>query len=119
MQETRTLNLFRDTLDAIQTDNDDRLDLLQDELENNDDLESMLGSYHDSGQVTYTVDDLEVDEDGCGYLEVGYTAHKYSGCRDMDLDEEGEMRILINIDFSTGRMTVIGEKWPDRDPDEY
>jgi hypothetical protein len=119
MQEIRRITLDQDILDAIASDDDERLTELEDELSYSDDFESMLGCYHDSGQVTYEITNIEVDEDGQGTLEVSYTAHKYSGCKDIDLDEEDDMIVDISIDMTTGEMTLTGADIPDRDPDTY
>lgn len=119
MQEIRTITVLSDCLEAIKSEEFDRLELLQEELEDNNDIKSLIGSYHDSGQVTYNVNDLRVDVNGQGFIDVNYIAHKYSGCRDVDLDEDGDMTIDIDMDVETGRTTLTGENWPEREPDEY
>jgi hypothetical protein len=119
MKETRVIWLSQDVLDTIASDAEDRLENLEKELESDSDIESMLGCYHESGEVEYEITNLEVDQDGCGNMEVSYTAYKYSGCKDINLDEEGDMVISIVIDMETGDTKLEGEDVPTRDPDEY
>jgi hypothetical protein len=80
---------------------------------------SLIARYHKGGDVSYSISDLEVDEEGQGYMIVDYTIHIYSGCRDMVLDEESDLTVNIAIDLESGEALLTGEEIPEREPDNY
>ncbi|UEG52599.1 hypothetical protein LLH06_16715 [Mucilaginibacter daejeonensis] len=119
MVETTTLNLSNACVEALQTDNHDRLDLLDEELKNHQGVVRLLSAYHDGAHTWYEYQSSDVDTDGNGSFEVNYTVERYSGCKDVNLDEEHHMVISISVNLVTAEATITSEEKRQPEPDAY
>lgn len=122
-----TIELRSITIQAIRDNQEDKDDLLQEDIENDkDSIINLLRNYADEKDHRGQVDDydsieyLEVDKSGVGGFTIYYRVNIYSGCKDLDEDLDEEMHVEINIDFKNKTANLIGEElMPQREPDEY
>jgi len=121
MQEQINIMVSSGCVDAIKNDDADRSDRLNDDLKSSNSLGGLLSSYHKGANISYEIDhsSLDLDNQGVGLFRVDYIVHKYSGCKDKDLDEEHEMTVNVVVNLTTHEATLLGENIPERDPDEF
>ncbi|GAA3969154.1 hypothetical protein [Mucilaginibacter dorajii] len=121
MEYNATITLSSACVEAIRDGDVNMLDILYEELDGHIAIEKMLAQYHSGASISFKIDEgsLDIDTDGFGEFSVEYIKHVYSGCKDVDMDEEHEMLIEIVLNMLSAQATLSGEDILEREPDTY
>lgn len=123
MQETTKFAMSPQAMEAIE-DGADRKVILAQTLENEiKHVEDLLMGYHfrERGSVDHLELDttnMTVDEQGKGSFTARYILGMYNACADLDLSDKAKMEIDFEVDFKNGMITLTGEFFPEREPDD-
>jgi len=123
MQETTKFAMSPQAMEAIE-DGADRKVILAQTLENEiKHVEDLLMGYHfrERGSVDHLELDttnMTVDEQGKGSFTARYILGMYNACADLDLSDKAKMEIDFEVDFENGMITLTGEFFPEREPDD-
>lgn len=115
--EIEVSSLFRNQLKKSSTP-----EKLIKEVISEHDILSLLNQYDywagTRGDI-YSADiiNMEINNEGHGYMEVEYEVHYYFGCDDMNTESEETM--IIDIEFQGNTIILTGENEEVRDPDDY
>jgi hypothetical protein len=127
MQFSETISVDDATIQAVQEDSEDKLDLLYDIIrQQKEKVVTLLNSYDHYVDTHGQVYDFEIEDDsiyidsnGEGGFRVGFKVYYYFGCDDMNTDYDQEMEMTIVTDFRRREIEIIGEEQKKREPDEY
>lgn len=123
MQETTKFAMSPQAIEAIK-DGADKKDILAQTLENEiKHVEDLLMGYHfrERGSVDHLELDtgsMTVDQYGKGSFTARYILGLYNACADLDLSDKAKMQIDFEADFDEGMITLTGEFFPEREPDD-
>ncbi|MGV3705154.1 MAG: hypothetical protein ACO1NU_07215 [Arcticibacter sp.] len=123
MQETTKFAMSPQAMEAIENGADRKVILAQ-TLENEiKHVEDLLMGYHfrERGSVDHLELDttnMTVDEQGKGSFTARYILGMYNACADLDLSDKAKMEIDFEVDFENGMITLTGEFFPEREPDD-
>ncbi|RYD93045.1 MAG: hypothetical protein EOP54_19830 [Sphingobacteriales bacterium] len=125
MQESVSIILSQNTIQAIAGSSDDRLTMLCAGLQNHKyTLASMLTSYHwDERGIVYGLEidekSISIDKYGQGSFIVKYGINIHYGCSDKDIELDKHMIVTINTDLNAATTTLTGENVIEREPDDF
>lgn len=122
MQESISIELSQQSLDAIRTGRYHHILFL--ELQANlNKISDLLSAYYfrsrgSINQPEIRSDSLLISPEGKGQFVVHYIIGLFNACADLDLSESDKMTIQMNVDMNTGKTTLTGEYFYEREPDE-
>lgn len=116
-QEVEVSSLFQSRLKS--SDNPSKL---VEEVISENDILSLLHKYdywdNTRGEIYSTlIDEIEVDNEGNGYMNIQYDVDYYFGCADVNRSDEAHM--TIDIELKGQILVLTGENEEIREPDEY
>ena len=95
--------------------------ILNELLSNKKKIEDMLQSYYfkSRGRIFGVKIEKPALKDGFnGVFKVSYSIGHFNACADVDSHEEEKMLITFSIDIEKAEAILIGEYFPEREPDE-
>jgi len=125
MEERITLKLSEETVDRVAEDPQAIGKYLYRELQRNMEeiIQMIAGYFFVERKRVYdlAIDQFsfEVDPQGMGRFTVSYTLGMMDGCSGIDKSQEDKMTITMNTNLSAGKMVLIGEHFPEREPDDF
>jgi|GEM_PF-822893 len=123
MQETTKFAMSPQAIEAIQDGADKNVILAQTLTNEIKHVEDLLMGYHfrERGSVDHLELDtssMMVDDEGRGSFMARYILGLYNACADLDLSDKAKMQIDFEADFKNGMITLTGEFFPEREPDD-
>lgn len=88
----------------------------------NEQVLSLLKAYHysEKGIIDqYRIENLTMSDTQTGILQVRYVVNFFLGCSNINYDDSSKMTIKFVIIPENQTITLIGEYWPEREPDEF
>lgn len=127
MQHKETISLSKATIKAIESDSENKIELLTESILNESDtIVSLLNNYDYFNDTHGEISDFEIQEgsmyinnDGRGGFRVEYKVYYYFGCDNLNRDYDQEMELKIEANLKTNEAVIIGESWKEREPDEF
>ena len=124
MEERITLKLSEKTIDRLKegTESIQRY-LYEDLIRNLEEIRLMITGYFFIDRKR--VYDLIIEESslvmdqGKGKVTVRYTLGMLDGCSGIDKSEKDSMTISINANHESGEVLLVGENFPEREPDDF
>ncbi len=127
MQYKEKIPIDKTTVQAIQNNHEDKLELLTESLlKEKETIISLLNNYDYYNDTHGQVYDFEIEDDsvfiesdGTGGFRVLFQVYYYFGCDDMNSEHDQEMSIEIIINLQNNEAELVGEFWKEREPDEF
>ncbi|REC39775.1 hypothetical protein [Chryseobacterium sp. 5_R23647] len=100
-----------DNLISLWEDNDEsKYSELERELHNSDELIMFLCRYQKDRWEAESIDHIEVEPTK---LHISYTINFFSGCKDLDKDDDATISVDYKINTTAGEIEIIGDPIPE------
>lgn len=125
MEERITLKLSEETIDRLKDDSElNHKYLYEDLITNLEEIRLMITGYFfvDRKRVYDLIiekSSLVINQQGKGKVTVRYTLGMLDGCSGIDKSQEDSMNISINTNLEAGEVLLVGENFPEREPDDF
>lgn len=110
--ETVNIELSPSLISLWKENDETKYSVLQNELENSHELVAFLCRYQKDRWTVDIIDHIEVINNP-NELHISYTINYYSGCKDLDKDDDEDIVVKYNINLVTEEIEIIGEPIPE------
>lgn len=110
--ETVNIELSNNLISLWNEDDESKYSELIKELEHSDDLITFLCRYQKERWVADSIDHIETTQN-INELLISYTINFYSGCKDLDKDDNDYLVAKYKINLESSEIEIIGEPIPE------
>ncbi len=110
--ETISINLSNNVVYLWSEDDESKYSELAKELEYSEELVRFLCRYQKERWVADSIDYIEISENP-NELRIDYTKNFFSGCRNLDKNEEDYIVVKFKINLDSDEIEIIGEPVPE------
>lgn len=110
--ETISINLSNNVVYLWSEEDETKCSELAKELEYSEELVTFLCRYQKERWVAESIDYIEISENP-NELKISYTKNFFSGCRDLDKNEDDYIVVKYKINLELNEIEIIGEPVPE------
>lgn len=110
--ETVNIELSNNVVALWNEDDELKYSELIKELENSDDLVDFLCRYQKERWIAESINYIEITENP-NELHISYNINFFSGCKDLDKDDDDYIVVKYKIDLESSEIEIIGEPVPE------
>lgn len=109
-KETVNIELSDNLISLWEDDDESKYSELERELHNSNELIMFLCRYQKDRWEAESIDHIEVEPTK---LHISYTINFFSGCKDLDKDDDETISVDYKINTTTGKIEIIGDPIPE------
>lgn len=110
--ETVNIDLSNDVIYHWEENNESKFSELKKDLQYSEDLITFLCRYQKERWVADSIDDIEIKENP-NELHIYYIIKFFSGCRDLDAENEDFIIVNYEINLESFEIKIIGKPIPE------
>lgn len=110
--ETVNIDLSNDVIYHWEENNESKFSELKKDLQYSEDLITFLCRYQKERWVADSIDDIEIKENP-NELHIYYIINFFSGCRDLDAENEDFIIVNYEINLESFEIKIIGKPIPE------